>query len=123
MSAGSPTSKRFILGISGASGAIYADRILTAFAAMPHQLDIVASKIGGEIFRQERGRQLADAVEEWIGQGARMRIWEPNDFYAPFSSGSQLYDGMAVVPCSAGAMGRIAAKHVGDLLSRAADVC
>jgi 4-hydroxy-3-polyprenylbenzoate decarboxylase len=52
-----------------------------------------------------------------------MRIWEPNDFYAPFSSGSQLYDGMAVVPCSAGALGRIAAGTSDDLLSRAADVC
>lgn len=45
--------KRLILGISGASGALYAERTLVALAQTPHQVEIVPSKVGLEIFRQE----------------------------------------------------------------------
>jgi 4-hydroxy-3-polyprenylbenzoate decarboxylase len=115
--------KRLIVGISGASGAIYAERTLVALAATPHQVEIVPSKVGGEIFRQERGRQLEEFVGELVTSGARMRLWDTMDYYAPFSSGSQLYDAMVVVPCSGGALGRIAHGTSTDLVARAADVC
>jgi flavin prenyltransferase len=115
--------KRLILGISGASGAIYAERTLVALAESPHQVEIVPSKIGVEIFRQECAKPLDRLVEELNAQGGRLRLWDPMDYYAPFSSGSQPYDGMAVVPCSGGALGRIAHGTSSDLLARAADVC
>jgi 4-hydroxy-3-polyprenylbenzoate decarboxylase len=115
--------KRFVLGISGASGAIYAERILAALVGAPHQLDVVATKTGGEIFRAERGVRLERFVEEMVAKGARFRCWDPGDYYAPFSSGSQVYDGMAVVPCSGGTLGRIAHGTSTDLVSRAAEVC
>jgi 4-hydroxy-3-polyprenylbenzoate decarboxylase len=118
-----PKPLRLILGISGASGAPYAQRTLLALARTPHQVEVVASKIGGEIFRQETGQSLPRFLEELAASGARLRLWDPLDFYAPFSSGSQLYDGMAVVPCSGGALGRIAHGTSTDLLSRAAEVC
>lgn len=116
-------SKRLIVGISGASGALYADRTLVALASTPHQVEIVASKVGAEIFRQERQQPLDGFVKGLVEQGARFRMWDPYDFYAPFSSGSQPYDGMVVVPCSGGALGRIAFGTSPDLVSRAADVC
>src|SRR5262249_34549778 len=117
------TSKRFIVGISGASGALYAERTLVALASTRHQVEIVPSKVGAEIFRQERQQALDRFVQTLAQQGARMRTWDPQDFYAPFSSGSQPYDGMVVVPCSGGALGRIAFGTSPDLVSRAADVC
>jgi len=120
----SPTeSQRFILGISGASGALYAERTLMALAKTPHQVEIVPSKVGLEIFRQECAVPLDRRVNELAAKGARFRLWDPMDYYAPFSSGSQPYDGMAVVPCSGGALGRIAHGTSSDLLARAADVC
>jgi 4-hydroxy-3-polyprenylbenzoate decarboxylase len=115
--------KRLILGISGASGAIYAERTLVALSGTPHQVEIVPSKIGLEIFRQECSQALDRFVEALVAKGARFRLWDPMDYYAPFSSGSQPYDGMAVVPCSGGALGRIAHGTSSDLLARAADVC
>lgn len=117
------TARKLIVGISGASGALYADRTLVALASTPHQVEIVASKVGAEIFRQERQQPLDAFVKGLIEQGARFRMWDPDDFYAPFSSGSQPYDGMVVVPCSGGALGRIAFGTSPDLVSRAADVC
>jgi flavin prenyltransferase len=118
-----PAPKRLIVGISGASGAIYAERMLLALAQTPHQVEIVPSKIGAEIFRQECARPLERLVADLNAAGARLRLWDPLDYYAPFSSGSQPYDGMAVVPCSSGALGRIAHGTASDLLARAADVC
>ena len=123
MDPSSTAMKRLIVGIAGASGAIYTERTLVALAGTPHQVEIVPSKVGAEIFRQERGQQLADFVKGLVGNGARMRLWDSMDYYAPFSSGSQVYDGMAVVPCSGGALGRIAHGTSDDLLARAADVC
>ena len=115
-------AQRLVLGISGASGSIYAERMLLALAKTPHTVDIVASKIGAAIFKQETGRSLENLVEKLAAAGARFRPWAPDDFYAPFSSGSQQYDAMAVVPCSAGLLGRMASGVSTDLLSRAGDV-
>lgn len=117
------TARKLIVGISGASGALYAERTLAALASTPHQVEIVASKVGAEIFRQERQQALDRFIAGLVQQGARFRTWDPHDFYAPFSSGSQPYDGMVVVPCSGGALGRIAFGTSPDLVSRAADVC
>lgn len=113
---------RLVVGISGASGAPYAIRLLEALAETSHHVDIVGSKIGGEIFRQETGRALADFVERRVAAGAAFRLWKRDDLYAPFSSGSQIYDAMAIVPCSAGTLGRIANGVSTDLVSRAGDV-
>lgn len=113
---------RLVVGISGASGAIYAERLLLALSRTPHTVDVVGSKIGRAIFRQETGQTLERLLEKMVTRGANFRLWEHDDFYAPFSSGSQLYDAMAVVPCSAGLLGRVATGVSTDLLSRAADV-
>lgn len=123
MSSGLASDRRYILGISGASGAIYAERLLLALSSTPHQIEIVPTKVGGEIFRQETGKSLERFLEDLQARGTQLRLWDPMDFYAPFSSGTQRYDGMAVVPCSGGALGRIAHGISSDLLSRAADVC
>jgi 4-hydroxy-3-polyprenylbenzoate decarboxylase len=113
---------RLVVGVSGASGALYAERLLVALAGSSHHVDIVGTKIGAEIFLQETGRSLATFVERHASAGASFRLWDRDDLYAPFSSGSQIYDAMAIVPCSAGTLGRIAAGVSTDLLSRGADV-
>ena len=113
---------RVVVGIAGASGALYAERLLLALARTPHTVDVVGSKIGCAIFRQETGQALERLLEKLAAGGASVRSWDRDDFYAPFSSGSQVYDAMVIVPCSAGLLGRIASGVSTDLLSRAADV-
>jgi 4-hydroxy-3-polyprenylbenzoate decarboxylase len=114
--------QRLVVAISGASGALYAQRLLLALARTQHQVEIVASRIGEDVFRQETGTGLERFVGELGGETARFKIWDRNDLYAPFSSGSQIYDAMAVVPCSGGLLGRAATGVSSDLISRACDV-
>ncbi|WP_242392561.1 UbiX family flavin prenyltransferase [Anaeromyxobacter oryzisoli] len=107
---------KLVVGISGASGAPYARRLLDFLAAdgVRHgvEVDLVFTRTGRQIWRQEIGDEPRYPFPSWDDQ----------DFTAPFASGSALYDAMVVVPCSAGALARIAHGVSIDLVGRAADV-
>ena len=107
---------RLVVGISGASGAPYARRLLDFLAehgaAHGVSVDLIFTATGRQVWRQEVG---AEPRYPWP-------IWKNQDFSAPFASGSALYDAMVVIPCSAGALSRIAHGLSVDLLGRAADV-
>lgn len=108
---------KLVVGISGASGAPYAERLLRFLAGPGREAgieaDVVFTKTGRLVWQHEIGTNPAD-----LG----FRTWSPSDMTAPFASGSARYDGMIVIPCSAGAMARIAQGISADLLGRAADV-
>ncbi len=107
---------KLVVGISGASGAPYARRLLDFLAAEGAaygvEVDLVFTTTGKQVWMQEIGAEPRYPF----------RVWKNQDFTAPFASGSALYDGMAVIPCSAGALSRIAYGISADLLGRAADV-
>jgi 4-hydroxy-3-polyprenylbenzoate decarboxylase len=107
---------RLVVAVSGASGAPYAKRLLDFLAehgpAAGVEADLVFTQTGKQVWRQEIGAEPRYPF----------KIWKNQDFTAPFASGSALYDGMVVVPCSAGALARIAYGLSVDLVGRAADV-
>ncbi len=107
---------KLVVGISGATGAPYAKRLLDFLAAHGEAhgvaVDLVFTTTGRQVWKQELG---AEPSYPW-------KVWKPHDFTAPFASGSALYDAMVVVPCSAGALSRIAYGMSVDLVGRAADV-
>jgi 4-hydroxy-3-polyprenylbenzoate decarboxylase len=117
------------VGVTGASGAVYARsvlRILDADKRVDHVF-FVASDAALRLLSTELGvvasdgRKLPSLI---VGAAAKKIEYLPNkDIGASIASGSALVDGMVVVPCSAGAMGSIAAGVADDLLTRAADVC
>ncbi len=104
-----------VLGISGASGSIYAQRLLKYLCESPQvsQVSVVMSRNAGEIARQEVGG---------IEVGGKATLYSDSDFTAPFASGSSRCDSMVVCPCSMGTLGRIAGGISDTLLLRAADV-
>jgi 4-hydroxy-3-polyprenylbenzoate decarboxylase len=108
---------KLVLGITGASGAPYAARILRFLAGPAREAgvhtDVVFTKTGRLVWQHEVGEDPA---------AYNLRIWPPGDMTAPFASGSARYDAMIVLPCSAGSLGRIAHGLSTDLVSRAADV-
>lgn len=106
--------KRYVVAVTGATGAVYARRALAAAAAKDGvEIDVVFSKTGRVVWEHEVGTPIAELP---------MRTWSPGDFTAPFASGSARYDGMLVIPCSAGCMARIAQGISTDLVGRAGDV-
>jgi 4-hydroxy-3-polyprenylbenzoate decarboxylase len=75
-------------------------------------VDLVFTTTGKQVWKQEIGAEPRYPF----------RVWKNLDFTAPFASGSSLYDAMVVVPCSAGALSRIAYGISVDLVGRASDV-
>ena len=114
--------KRIMVAISGASGSIYAKRFLSAISDSFDCIYLTASENALAIAEQEMGvAKLEKFIPE--GQENRFKIVEPGDMFAPPASGSHDYDGLVVIPCSMGVVGRIASGISTDLATRAADVC
>ena len=117
------------VGVTGASGAIYAQavlRLLDADARVGH-VYLVVSEAGLRLLATELGVVAADAkkLPSLLTSTAAKKIeYLPNkDVGACIASGSAPVDAMVVIPCSAGALGSIAAGVADDLVTRAADVC
>src|SRR6202167_4581043 len=117
------------VGITGASGAVFAQTLLRLLDADPRveRVFLVVTEAGLRLIGTELdvvaadGKKLAPLL---TGGPAKKIEYLPNkDIGASIASGSATVDAMAVVPCSAGALGAIAAGIANDLLTRAADVC
>lgn len=105
---------RYILGVTGASGAIYATRTAMYLKKLGHEVSLIVTKPGRDVAEYEGQVALFDYAD---------RVFNVDDFFAECASGSADYAGMAVVPCSMGTLGRIAAGTSDNLLVRSADVC
>jgi 4-hydroxy-3-polyprenylbenzoate decarboxylase len=116
MSAMDHTRRRIVVGISGASGAIYGVRLLHLLRALDVESHLVVSRSAQITLTQEMSMQLADLK-------ALADVHYPNaDIGAAISSGSFRVDGMIVAPCSIKTLSEIATGCTSSLLSRAADV-
>jgi flavin prenyltransferase len=117
------------VGVTGASGAVYAQALLRLLDADRRvaRVFLVATEAGLRLLSTELGVVAADGKKLpslLTGTPANKIEYLPNrDIGANIASGSAAVDAMAVIPCSAGALGSIAAGTSGDLLTRAADVC
>jgi flavin prenyltransferase len=126
-----PKSSRSVItvGITGASGALYAQAVLRLLDADSRvdRVFLVASDAGIRLIATELDIVATDPKKLpslLAGTAAKKIEYLPNkDIGASIASGSALVDAMVVIPCSAGALGSIAAGTAADLLTRAADVC
>jgi len=105
---------RYILGVTGASGAIYATRTAMHLKNLGHHVTALVTAPGRDVVAYE------DQDELYRFCDAMPKV---EDFFAECASGSADYAGMAVVPCSMGTLGRMAAGTSDNLLVRSADVC
>ena len=114
-------SQRYVLAVTGASGAPFASALLRRMVLEPEveQLLLLSSQAGRRCFADETGERF----ECLAYSSEKIRLLDENDVGAEISSGSARHGGMAVVPCSAGTLGRIASGTSDNLIARAADVC
>ncbi len=116
-----PRSKHLVVAITGASGSGFGVAVVRRLAANPEveALTLLLSTTGRRCLAEECG--LTD--KDLAALSPKIKLQNEKDLGAAISSGSHRQDGMVLVPCSAGALGRIAAGVSDTLVSRAADVC
>lgn len=121
--------KRITVGITGASGAIYAQRLLSWLDRSDEvdQIDLVITQAGVRVTNEELGINVAGTgrrvVADLIGRDTeKIILHSANDIGASIASGSYQSDAMVILPCSMGTLGAIAGGVTRDLVHRAADV-
>ncbi|MSU41393.1 MAG: UbiX family flavin prenyltransferase [Pedosphaera sp.] len=106
---------KLLVAITGASGAIYTQRLLDRIDTRQHELHLVMSSYAQQVLAQE----LPDGLR--VPAGAHQHSIKSMN--APFASGTNAPDAMVIIPCTMGTLGRIAHGYSADVLLRAADVC
>ena len=121
--------KTITVGITGASGSIYAQCLLKHLNDNPEvgRIDLVISQAGIRVVGEELGLKVAgtDArvIRELLGKDSdKVIVHSTNDIGATIASGSYLSDAMIIVPCSMSTLAAIASGMTRDLVHRAADV-
>jgi 4-hydroxy-3-polyprenylbenzoate decarboxylase len=118
---------RLVVGVTGASGAIYAQRFLQRVVDRFESVYLILSDQAVQVAETELGVRLSKAEFEpsaWLGRPAgNLFLLDDRDYFTPPASGSFRHDGMVIIPCSMGTAGRIAHGISNDLLTRSADVC
>lgn len=107
---------KIIVGVTGASGSIYAQRLLEKLT-----LSTAVSEIA--LIVTDNGNAVACHEGVTLPKNDKIRVADNHSMFDAVASGSADYDAMIVIPCSMGTLGRIASGVSTDLLCRAADVC
>jgi len=108
---------KLVLGITGASGSIYAYRIIKLLSQNKDKISdlaVVFTDAAKQVWNHEIDDMPLDKIP--------FNVYSNDNFFVPFASGSSDYDSMVVCPCSMGTMGKIANSIADNLLTRAADV-
>ena len=105
---------KILVAITGASGALYAQRLLDNLDPAAHEIHVVLSNYAQQVISKE--------LPEGLRLPAGVRSHGLKSMNAPFASGSNPPDAMVVIPCTMGTLGRIAHGYSEDVLLRAADV-
>ena len=108
---------KLIIGVTGASGAIYAKLLFRKIKSLSSQIEEC-----GVIFSENAKTVWNYELDNEDYEDIPFKIYKPNDFLAPFASGSANYDTMIICPCTMGTLGRIASGISNDLMTRSADV-
>jgi len=125
----------YILAITGASGAVYAVRLLEVMLRAGQTVHVTLSPAGAAVLKQELGLKVdlasfrpgmllasdADPPAEQV-YGGTLLYYHYQDFFAPMASGSFLNAGMVICPCSGGTLSGIAHGASNNLIQRAAEV-
>ncbi len=122
MTVSTKQSKRIIVGVTGASGAVYARRLIQCLCLADVDVHVIASPNGRRLFADELNIQQVSAELLIGGDSNRLTIHPYRDVGDRLGSGSFLTDGMIVCPCSSNTLASIAAGLAGNLLDRAAAV-
>src|SRR5580692_4255185 len=121
--------KTIVVGVTGASGAVFAQAALRTLEADPRvaRIHLVVTETGARLLAHELNIATTDPKKLPSlligGRATKTEVLPNKDVGASIASGSYAVDAMVVIPCSMGTLATIAAGTSDDLIARAADVC
>lgn len=118
--------KHFVVGITGASGAVYGVRLTETLLEMGYTVHLVVSNAGWRVFKEELGFAASDREgflnEQFKGYPGSLIYHPVGNIGASIASGSFRTAGMVIMPCSMGTLAAVANGSSDNLMTRAADV-
>src|SRR5947199_6772215 len=111
-----------VTAITGASGALYAQRFIQGLVAAGVNVHLVVSPLGRRLLHDELGMEAVDLPALAGTREHGVTLYNYNDVGAKLASGSFLHDGMVIVPCSSNTLAEVAHGLGDNLISRAAAV-
>lgn len=113
---------RYIIAVTGASGSIYAQSLINALLDSSCEIFLVVSETGKKVIEYELNCTYDKWIESFVNH-SNFNVESPDNMFSSISSGSYKTNGMVILPCSMGTLGRISAGTGDNLIIRAADVC
>ncbi|MBA2383571.1 MAG: UbiX family flavin prenyltransferase [Actinobacteria bacterium] len=117
---------RVFLGVTGASGAPYAARLVRALDDAGCEIGVAASAAGVEVLATELYGDASlsrdEVLERFTGGAGSVTVYAPNDYKSPYASGSAKVDAYVICPCSMSTVGTLASGAMANLIHRAASV-
>jgi flavin prenyltransferase len=114
--------KQIVVAITGASGALYAQRVLHGLVAAEVHVHLVVSPLGRRLLHDEMGLETVDLSVLAGTDDHHITLYNYNDVGAKTASGSFIHDGMIIVPCSSNTLCEVAHGLGDNLISRSAAV-
>lgn len=119
-------ANEFVVGITGASGAVYGVRLVQELVNSGHLVHLLLTNASWQVFQEElewtvEAGDRSSIPELFQLPGDRLKVHNMHDYRAPVASGSHRTDGMIIIPCSMGTLSAIAHGASDNLLERAAD--
>ena len=118
-------TQRILIGITGASGSIYAQRLLQVLTEQLERVYLIVTDSGRQVVEHELRKNDSEFSLRKIladKKHPRLRLFANDDFFAPVASGSNAPDVAIVIPCSMGTLSRVSHGFSTTLLERVCDV-
>ena len=110
--------KKIVVGITGASGSIYAKRMIEVLVEQGILVHVIATDTGKKVFNYELSLNLEDWITEMQQQYSNLKLEDNNNLFAGVASGSYGFDAVIILPCSMGTMAEISHGLSSNLLCR-----
>lgn len=114
--------KKIVVGITGASGSIYAKRLIEELLEQEIYTHIICTENGRKVMKYETGIDLVEWLESLQKTYANFRLEDIDNLFSGVASGSYKFDAAVILPCSMGTLAEISNGIAKNLLCRVADV-
>lgn len=114
--------KKIVVGISGASGSIYAKRLIEELLKNEIYVHVICTENGKKVMKYETSIDINEWIEKLKNKHSHIKLEDINDLFSGVASGSFKFNSMIILPCSMGTLAEISSGLAKNLLCRTADV-